>query len=152
MTVREMFPQGSRHDIKILATDLDSDVLSKGRSGAYAAERLKGMAPARVANFFQETRGGSALSYEVKPELQQLITFNQLNLMTEFPMRGPFDVIFCRNVVIYFDKETQRDLFRRYARLQRPGDILFLGHSESMYKVSEDYTLVGRTIYRRNDS
>jgi chemotaxis protein methyltransferase CheR len=65
-------------------------------------------------------------------------------------MKGPLDVIFCRNVVIYFDKDTQRDLFRRYAQLQRPGDTLFLGHSENMFKVSDDYTLVGRTIYRRN--
>jgi chemotaxis protein methyltransferase CheR len=64
-------------------------------------------------------------------------------------MRGPFDVIFCRNVVIYFDKATQRTLFERMAALQQPGDILYLGHSESLYRVSEKYELVGRTIYRR---
>jgi len=92
------------------------------------------------------------LRLTVTPNLRDLIIFNQLNLMHELPMRGPFDVIFCRNVVIYFDKETQRDLFRRFARLQRPGDVLFLGHSESMFKVSDAYTLVGRTIYRRNES
>jgi len=66
------------------------------------------------------------------------------------PMKGPLDVIFCRNVVIYLDKDTQRELFERYARVQRPGDILFLGHSESMFKVSDDYTLINETIYRRN--
>ena len=82
----------------------------------------------------------------------KLITFNQLNLMNPLPMKGPLDVIFCRNVVIYFDKDTQRELFRKYAQLQRPGDVLFLGHSENMFKVSDDYTLVGRTIYRRNAS
>jgi len=67
-------------------------------------------------------------------------------------MRGPLDAIFCRNVIIYFDKETQRALFERMAALQRPGDILFLGHSESLYRVSDKYELVGRTVYRRNDA
>ncbi len=152
MTVREALPDVARHDIKILATDLDSEVLSKGRNGVYALDRIKGLAPGRVAKFFRETREGGISRYTVTPDLQQLITFNQLNLMNPLPMKGPFDVIFCRNVVIYFDKDTQRQLFKRYAQLQRPGDILFLGHSESMFKVSDDYTLVGRTIYRRNDS
>jgi chemotaxis protein methyltransferase CheR len=152
MTVRESVPQASRHDIKILATDLDSDVLSRGRMGVYADDRVKGMSQARISAFFQEQVEGGARRLAITPDLRELITFNQLNLMHELPMRGPFDVIFCRNVVIYFDKETQRDLFKRFALLQRPGDVLFLGHSESMFKVSDAYTLVGRTIYRRNES
>ena len=82
--------------------------------------------------------------------MRNLITFKQLNLMSEWPVRGPFDAIFCRNVIIYFDKDTQRALFERMAALQRPGDMLFLGHSESLYRVSDKYELVGRTIYRRN--
>jgi chemotaxis protein methyltransferase CheR len=69
--------------------------------------------------------------------------------MTAFPMKGPLDAIFCRNVVIYFDKDTQRDLFARMSRLQEPGATLFLGHSESLFKVSSDYALIGKTIYRR---
>jgi chemotaxis protein methyltransferase CheR len=69
--------------------------------------------------------------------------------MQELPMKGPLDAIFCRNVVIYFDKETQRHLFERIAALQRPDDILFLGHSESLFKVSQRYSLIGKTIYRR---
>jgi chemotaxis protein methyltransferase CheR len=64
-------------------------------------------------------------------------------------MRGPLDAVLCRNVVIYFDKDTQRDLFARVSQLQRPGNLLFLGHSESLFKVSEDYTLIGKTVYRR---
>jgi chemotaxis protein methyltransferase CheR len=84
--------------------------------------------------------------------LRSLVTFRQLNLMHEWPMRGPFDAIFCRNVIIYFDKPTQRVLFERMARLQRPGDFLFLGHSESLYRVSERYELIERTIYRRLDN
>jgi chemotaxis protein methyltransferase CheR len=78
-----------------------------------------------------------------------MIVFKQLNLMHSLPMKGPLDVIFCRNVVIYFEKDTQRDLFARMAQLQRPGDLLFLGHSESLFKVSDAYTLIGKTIYRR---
>jgi chemotaxis protein methyltransferase CheR len=152
MTVRESLPEAARHDIKILATDLDSDVLSRARSGIYAPDRVKGLSAERVGKFFREQREGGAARYCVTPDLGALITFNQLNLMNPLPMKGPLDVIFCRNVVIYFDKDTQRDLFKRYAQLQRPGDILFLGHSESMFKVSDDYTLVNKTIYRRNAS
>jgi chemotaxis protein methyltransferase CheR len=150
MTVRESLPEAARHDIKILATDLDSDVLSRARSGSYAPDRVKGLSAQRVGKFFREQRDGGAVRYCVTPDLGALITFNQLNLMNPLPMKGPLDVIFCRNVVIYFDKDTQRDLFERYAQLQRPGDILFLGHSESMFKVSDDYTLINKTIYRRN--
>jgi len=152
MTVRETVPENVRHDIRILATDLDSDVLSRGKSGLYGEDRVKGLSAERMSRFFREQRDGGACRYRVAPDLRELITFNQLNLMNPLPMKGPLDVIFCRNVVIYFDKETQRELFRKYAQLQRPGDILFLGHSENMFKVSDDYTLVGRTIYRRNAS
>jgi len=152
MTIHESVPDWQRRDIRILATDLDSDVLSRGQRGIYAEDRLKGMARKRVDTFFRERRESGVTRYAVTPELAQLITFKQLNLMNELPMRGPFDVIFCRNVVIYFDKDTQRALFRRFALLQRPGDLLFLGHSESMFKVSNDYTLIGRTIYKRNES
>jgi chemotaxis protein methyltransferase CheR len=152
MTLRESLPDSHRHDVRILATDLDSDVLARARAGVYAADRLSGMSPQRRSTFFLEQSAASGARYKVVPELAELITFNQLNLMHDLPMRGPFDVIFCRNVVIYFDKETQRDLFARFAQLQRPGDILFLGHSESMFKVCDAYTLVGRTIYRRNES
>jgi chemotaxis protein methyltransferase CheR len=86
----------------------------------------------------------------VTPALSRLITYKQLNLMHPLPMKGPLDVIVCRNVLIYFDKDTQRDLVARMSRLQRPGDLLYLGHSESLFKVSTDYTLIGRTIYRRS--
>jgi len=83
--------------------------------------------------------------------LKSMITFKQVNLMQELPMKGPLDIIFCRNVVIYFDKETQRELFARIARLQRPDDLLFLGHSENLFNVSDQYQLIGKTIYRRCD-
>jgi chemotaxis protein methyltransferase CheR len=87
--------------------------------------------------------------FSVAPELASLITFKQLNLTRDLPMNGPLDAIFCRNVIIYFDKDTQRDLFARIAVLQRRDDVLFLGHSESLFKVSDDYVLQRKTIYRR---
>jgi chemotaxis protein methyltransferase CheR len=150
MTIHEALSDARRWDIKILATDLDTEVLGRGQRGVYEEERVRGLPALRLERFFHRDGGGTSPSYTVTPELRELITFRELNLMHALPMKGPFDAIFCRNVVIYFDKETQRELFARIARLQRPGDVLFLGHSESLYRVSDDYTLVGKTIYRRN--
>ena len=136
-------------DVKLLATDLDSAVLAAGAAGIYATGRFEGMDPKRMARFFDKGTGPQAGKLRAREELRNLVTFKQLNLMQEWPLRGPLDAIFCRNVVIYFDKATQRVLFERMAMLQRPGDLLFLGHSESLYRVSERYELIGRTIYRR---
>jgi chemotaxis protein methyltransferase CheR len=150
MTIAEGVPRWQSRDIRVLATDIDSQVLAHGREGVYTAERVAGMGARRTAAHFEEAAGEARKAYKVRGELAAMIAFKQLNLMHELPMPGPIDVIFCRNVVIYFDKETQRQLFARIARLQRPGQILFLGHSESLFKVSDDYTLIGKTIYRRN--
>jgi chemotaxis protein methyltransferase CheR len=149
MTVLETVKDIERWDIRILATDLDSDVLDKASVGVYTAERLRLLSPERRERFFTPHPHGREPSFEVRPELRRLITLKQLNLMHPFPHKGPLDAIFCRNVVIYFDKDTQRDLIARVSRLQRPGHVLFLGHSETLFKVSMDYTLIGRTIYRR---
>jgi chemotaxis protein methyltransferase CheR len=150
MTIHEALGDARRWDIKILATDLDTEVLGRGQRGVYEEERVRGLPAQRLERFFRKEGTGSSARYTVAPELRELITFRELNLMHALPMKGPFDAIFCRNVVIYFDKDTQRELFARIARLQRPGDVLFLGHSESLYRVSDEYTLVGKTIYRRN--
>jgi chemotaxis protein methyltransferase CheR len=149
MTILETLPDVRRWDVRILATDLDSDVLERGRRGVYTEDRLKNLTLQRRMRFFRERRERDGLCHEATPELKSLITFKQLNLMHPLPMRGPLDAIFCRNVVIYFDKDTQRDLFSRVAQLQQPGNLLFLGHSESLFKVSEQYSLIGKTVYRR---
>ena len=149
MTVVESFPDLRTWDVKILATDLDSDVLAKAQRGVYTADRVRGIGPQRLSRFFVEKREREGPCYEVSRELAALITFKQLNLMHSLPMKGPLDAIFCRNVVIYFDKDTQRELFSRVAQLQRRDDLLFLGHSESLFKVSESYTPIGKTVYRR---
>jgi chemotaxis protein methyltransferase CheR len=149
MVLRERQELLGRVDAKILATDLDSNVLATASAGIYPTERVQQLPAKRRTQFFREGTGARQGSVQVVPALRQLITFKQLNLMNEWPMRGPFDAIFCRNVVIYFDIDTKRALFERMARLQPPGAILFLGHSENLYRISEQYDLVGRTIYRR---
>jgi len=150
MSVAEAIPDWRRWDIRILATDLDTNVLRHAQAGCYAEDRVRELPRAMVVRYFDRTGEGSAVRFRVKPELAQMIVFRQLNLIHRLPMRGPLDVIFCRNVVIYFDKDTQRDLFARMAPLQRPGDLMFLGHSETLFKVSDAWKLVGRTVYRRD--
>lgn len=150
MTVREALPESAIWDVRILATDLDTDVLEKGRRGVYAADRLRGTSPGRCRRFFHEHRAAGVRTYTVTESLRSLITFKELNLIHPLPLKGPIDAVFCRNVVIYFDEETQRALFARIAKLQNPGALLFLGHAENLFRVSDAYTLVGKTIYRRN--
>ena len=149
MTVLETLPDPGRWDVRILATDLDSEVLQRARRGIYPVERTANLSPERLQRFFSERQEAGGLIRQIKPEVAALVTFKQLNLIHALPMRGPLDAIFCRNVVIYFDKDTQRELFARIARLQRPGDLLFLGHSESLFKVCENYGLIGKPIHRR---
>lgn len=133
-------------DLRILATDLDSQVLAHAQAGIYRDERFDKMPGNRRNRWFKQNKDGAAVA---SPELKALITFKQLNLMHPWPMKGPFDVIFCRNVVIYFDKPTQKDLFGKMAELQRVGDHLCIGHSESLFKVCDRYQLIGKTIYRK---
>ena len=149
MVVREVMGAAPGWDIKILATDLDSDVVARAAEGVYELERVAGMDETRKRRWLRRGRGANAGRVRIAPEVRELITFRQLNLMHPWPMRGPFDVIFCRNVVIYFDKETQRRLFDRYADIMAPEGYLFIGHSESLHRVSDRFEHLGKTIYRR---
>ena len=148
MVVREAQALFSGWDVRLLATDIDSKVVETAAAGIYGAERLRGISPQRLARWFKP-RDEAARQYEVADELRSLTTFRQLNLLHAWPVKGPFDVVFCRNVTIYFDKETQRDLFERLAKLQEPGAWLFIGHSENLFNVTQRYKSVGRTVYRR---
>jgi chemotaxis protein methyltransferase CheR len=152
MTVADAIPEWTHWDIKILATDLDTNVLEQCRAASYKEERIAALPASRLEKYFTRTGSGTALRYTVKPELARMISFRQLNLMHPLPIKGPLDVIFCRNVIIYFDKDTQRELFKRMAPLQRPGSLMFLGHSESLFKVSDAWELIGKTVYRRGES
>ena len=149
MTVRENMPPSGTWDIKILASDLDTDVLAHAREGIYPAERIEKISPARLAKFFR--RGGAGGAYQASPDLRALITFNQLNLMEPWPMKGPFDVILCRNVVIYFDDATKQELVQRYRSMLSAGGYLLLGHSESLVGSGAGlgFASCGKTIYRK---
>ena len=149
MSIKEAVPMEYNYDIKILATDLDSSVLDTAISGIYPDEKLKSILPHRQKKWFQRSDLNSSGYSQISPELQKIITFRQLNLMHEWPMKGPFDAIFCRNVVIYFDKPTQRILIDRFANLLADGGYLFLGHSESLFKVTDRFNLMGQTIYQK---
>ncbi|WP_338109465.1 protein-glutamate O-methyltransferase [Pseudomaricurvus alkylphenolicus] len=146
MCLREKMPVES-WDIRVLATDLDTDVVAHGKRGVYSADRIDGIVEDRKKRWFLRDSVGEEV--RVKDSLRNLITFKPLNLLQSWPMRGPFDVIFCRNVVIYFDKDTQRTLFDRYADLLAPGGYLFIGHSESLHKVTNRFVSRGRTIYQK---
>ena len=147
--VREVIPPRSGWDIQIIATDLDSNVLRTAANGVYAEERVAGISQQRLKRWFMRGKGSNSGMVRVKSELRDLITFQQLNLMESWPVKGPFDIIFCRNVVIYFSKDTQRTLVSRYADLMAADANLFLGHSESLFKVSDRFKLIGNTIYQR---
>jgi chemotaxis protein methyltransferase CheR len=148
MVMREALAHLPGWDIKLLATDIDSKVVAAAAEGVYGADRLGSVAAERARRWFLPIAGRPD-HFAVADALKALITFKQLNLFEPWPMKGPFDVIFCRNVVIYFDRDTQRALFDRMADLQEPGGWLFIGHSENLFNVTHRYKLVGRTVYRR---
>jgi len=136
-------------DAKILATDIDSNVLAKGKSGIYDNKRIEDLSTRHKESYFYQGNGNSKNNVKVHDKLKNLITFKQLNLLHNWPMKGPFDVIFCRNVIIYFDKPTQQELFSRYYELLAPGGLLFLGHSENLGNYQQYFENVGRTIFRK---
>ena len=148
MVLRETLP-ATGWDVKILATDLDSNVLATAGQGVYELSRVKDLPEARLRRWFQKGRGAQTGWVRVAPALRELITFRRLNLMDDWPMRGAFDIVFCRNVVIYFDKPTQRVLFERFADQLVEQGHLFVGHSESLFKVTERFVPLGKTIYQR---
>ena len=150
IALHEAIPDIENWDIRILATDLDTNVLEHCRRGVYDIERISGLSKQRKSSWFLKGKGNLDGSVKVDARLQSLITFKQLNLMQEWPMKGPFDFMFCRNVVIYFDKPTQKILFERYANLLKDDAHLFLGHSESLHNVSKRFQLIGNTIYQKN--
>lgn len=140
---------GAKIDAKILATDLSPQALEQAHRGVYAFDRLGGVSDERRKRWFLRGQGEYDGLASVHPRLRELVTILPLNLLHDWPMQGPFDAIFCRNVVIYFDKPTKEKLFTRYARMLPSGGYLFLGHSESMHGLSNDFELIGRTVYRK---
>lgn len=149
MTVRALIPDLRGWDAKILATDLDSNMVKKALNGIYTEDRVNGLTKEQMKKWVSKGQGDNESMVEMSDDLRKMITFKQLNLMHEWPMKGPFDMIFCRNVLIYFNKETQAMLFNRYANILDDDGHLFIGHSESMFKICDRFKLLGQTIYKK---
>lgn len=138
-------PELARWDFRILGTDIDTSVLRKAALGVYPESELNGLSPER-ARLFERADNGSI---RIPAVARSLVAFKPLNLMApNWPMKGPFDAIFCRNVAIYFDKPTQASLFARLGSLLVPGGFLYIGHSENLGAGGDGFRLVGKTIYQ----
>ncbi len=132
----------------ILATDIDTHVLETAQRGVYAMERVEQVAPERLKRFFLRGTGSNAGHAKVRPEVQRLIEYRRLNLTDEWRLEQRFDAVFCRNVMIYFDKATQRQVLERIHRVLAPDGLLFAGHSESFLHAAELFRPAGKTVYR----
>jgi chemotaxis protein methyltransferase CheR len=144
LTLVETMPDIDRWDARILATDIDTDVLAIARRGRYAMADADGLDGTR-RSYFCEVESGDI---EVLPRLRSYISFKPLNLVGPWPLKGPFDAIFCRNVAIYFRGETQSKLFARFRDVLAPNGFLYVGHSESIDAAACGFQLVGQTTYR----
>lgn len=145
---RDVLGSRSDVDLKILATDIDTDILDRAEAGVYSTELFERL-PSDVRPLLKldgAARGGEV---RISDELRRLLTFKRLNLIEKWPMGGPFDVIFCRNVFIYFDTQTKASILDRFVSLLAPGGFLYLGHSESLPQPHAQLRLIGRTIYER---
>ncbi|WP_075292468.1 protein-glutamate O-methyltransferase CheR [Pararhizobium arenae] len=149
LTVLSMMPNAADYDIKILATDIDPKILAIAKAGAYDATALESISPAMRKQWFSEVNAGGRQKWQIDDRVKRLITFNELNLMAQWPFKGLFDVIFCRNVVIYFDEPTQMKIWSRFAGMLQSQGHLYIGHSE---RVSGDakgvFDNIGITTYR----
>lgn len=139
---------GPGADVRILATDLSARMLARARQGVYTAEALETV-PADLRRYFTFVPGPAPRSYAINPEVKRLVHFARLNLMDPWPMRGTFDLICCRNVMIYFDNATQQRLVQRFRDRLVPGGYLFTGHSESLAGLQHDFRYVQPAVYQR---
>ena len=149
ITCREKLPDLSRRDARILATDLAGKVLRAARAGIYGQEDVADIPSPLLRKYFTERSGGGSRTYQAQETLRELIRFAQLNLMAAWPMTGPFDLILCRNVMIYFDKKTQENLVQRFWELLRPGGHLFTGHAESLTGLDHHFHYLKPAVYQK---
>ena len=141
---------GAHAPFKLTASDIDSRVLATAAQGVYRLDSLKGLDTERLQKFFQRGKGANAGMVRVKEELRRAIEFMSVNLIRDdWPFKDPFDVVFCRNVMIYFDAPTQRRVLERIHRVLKPGGMLFVGHAENFSESRDLFTLRGKTVYER---
>lgn len=141
---------GAHPNFNLIASDIDSRVLATGKQGVYRVESLKGVSESQLQRFFLRGKGANQGMARVRPELQAMIEFVMVNLVQgDWPFRDPFDMVFCRNVMIYFDAATQRKVLERIHRVMVPGGLLFVGHAENFSESRDLFMLKGKTVYER---
>lgn len=141
---------GNHPNLSLVASDIDSKVLASAARGVYRVDGLKGIDAGRMQRFFLRGKGVNDGMVRVKPELSQFIEFLMVNLIRDdWPFRDPFDIVFCRNVMIYFDAPTQRKVLERIHRVMKPGGLLFVGHAENFSDSRDLFVLKGKTVYER---
>ncbi|MBS0370418.1 MAG: chemotaxis protein CheR [Proteobacteria bacterium] len=139
--------------VHIVATDIDTNVLATAAKGVYGLDRVERLSRERMQRFFLKGTGTQDGNARVRPELQRLIEFRRINLLDKsWSVQGPFDALFCRNVMIYFDKPTQHGILQRFVPLLKPEGLLFAGHSESFLHSADLFRSLGRTVYERADA
>jgi chemotaxis protein methyltransferase CheR len=148
MTVLESL--GLKANFELLASDIDSKVLASAKQGVYRVDALKGINSQQMQRFFLKGKGSNAGMAMAKPELREYINFSIVNLIgNDWPFRDLFDVIFCRNVMIYFDAQTQRRVLEKMYKVMKPGALLFVGHAENFSDSRDLFVLKGKTVYER---
>lgn len=153
MTLRECCPPSEGWDVKILASDIDTAVLAAAERGVFDATKADAVPPELLKKYFLRGTGTNAEKVAIRPELRDMLSFRRINLMDDpWPIRTQFDAIFCRNVVIYFDRPTQRRLFERFVRQLDPSGYLLVGHSENLHWMADMLAPVGNTVYRPRGS
>ena len=150
MTVCEYFVGKPGWDIKIYASDIDTNVLEVAQKGTYREDRLAPVKPEFKIKYFTKRETDKEKEYTAKPVLKELLIFKKINLLEEpYPIQEKIDIIFCRNVIIYFDKPTQQKIFSQMERILVDDGILIIGHSETMFGISENFKFLGHTIYQK---
>jgi chemotaxis protein methyltransferase CheR len=148
MTLVEALGDHAARQCTVFASDIDSQVLGRADAGVYSLDQVKALPTERLKRFFLKGTGAHAGLVKVRPELRAMVNFGRVNLTdARYDVKGPFDVIFCRNVMIYFDKPTQGQVLSRFEPLMKPGALLFAGHSENFTYVSQAFRLRGQTVY-----
>lgn len=145
MTLLEQRNFQKQFSVKLLATDLSRDVLQVAKPGVYPPEKTRDLPDYYLRKYFTERHDG----YEIIPKVRELITYGRLNLLEKWPMRGPFHVIMCRNVMIYFNRQTQMELVSKFYDLLEPGGYLFLGHSESVSGKDHGFVNISPAVYQK---
>lgn len=147
LTALAILPDAARYDFRILASDIDPNVVRTAREGVYSREAIDPV-PANLRKYLNKAPDQGVDMWRVAPEVQELIAFRELNLIKPWPMKGRFDVIFCRNVVIYFDDKTQETVWRKFIDVMSPGARLYIGHSERVTGDGGRLTSDGLTVYK----